>query len=170
MQHKRFENIFAFGDCIDIPTTRTQTAAIGQSPVVQHNLKRFMEGKELNGIYDGYSFLPFLLGHSYASSFQHYHNFEPHSMNHMVPHYGLIARWYFGRMTKMQMQNGEKHGSFKKNHGPPNFHYNARYVPLEHNEYLKNRNIPLSEVHMFEPKLRIAHDDHHDAPKIAAAH
>jgi sulfide:quinone oxidoreductase len=28
LQHKRFENIFAFGDCIDINTTRTQVAAI----------------------------------------------------------------------------------------------------------------------------------------------
>lgn len=28
LQHKRFENIFAFGDCIGIETTRTQTAAV----------------------------------------------------------------------------------------------------------------------------------------------
>jgi sulfide:quinone oxidoreductase len=28
MQHKRFENIFAFGDCVGINTTRTQSAAI----------------------------------------------------------------------------------------------------------------------------------------------
>ena len=27
LQHKRFENIFAFGDCIGVNTTRTQTAA-----------------------------------------------------------------------------------------------------------------------------------------------
>ena len=39
LQHKRFENIFAFGDCIGVNTTRTQTAAIHQTPVVQHNLK-----------------------------------------------------------------------------------------------------------------------------------
>jgi sulfide:quinone oxidoreductase len=28
LQHKRFENIFAFGDCIGINTTRTMNAAI----------------------------------------------------------------------------------------------------------------------------------------------
>ena len=56
LQHKRFDNIFAFGDCIGENTTRTQSAAISQSPVVQHNLKQLMEGKELNAIYDGYSF------------------------------------------------------------------------------------------------------------------
>lgn len=104
--------------------------------------------------------MPFLLGHSYATSFQHYYDFEPHSMNHMIPHYGLFARWYFGRMMKSQMQMGEKYSSFKKTHGPPYYHWNPRYVPLEHNEYLKNRNVPLSEVQMFQPKLRIAHDEH----------
>lgn len=28
LQHKRFENIFAFGDCVGVNTTRTQTAVI----------------------------------------------------------------------------------------------------------------------------------------------
>lgn len=42
LQHKRFENIFAFGDCIDINTTRTNAAAIAQNPVVKHNLKNYM--------------------------------------------------------------------------------------------------------------------------------
>jgi len=39
LQHKRYENIFAFGDCIGVNTTRTQTAAIHQTPVVQQNIK-----------------------------------------------------------------------------------------------------------------------------------
>lgn len=38
LQHKRFENIFAFGDCIGGNITRTQTAAIHQTPIVKHNL------------------------------------------------------------------------------------------------------------------------------------
>lgn len=113
LQHKRFENVFGFGDCIGVETTRTQTAAIHQSPVIQHNVKAFMEGRELNAIYDGYTFMPFLLGHSYASNFQHLYNYEPHSMNHMIPQYGLIASWYFGSMMKSQMKMGEKYTSFK---------------------------------------------------------
>ena len=28
LQHKRFENIFAFGDCIGVNTTRTETAVV----------------------------------------------------------------------------------------------------------------------------------------------
>ena len=153
--------MFAFGDCFGVETTRTQTAAIHQSPVIQHNLKQFMEGRDLNAIYDGYTFLPFLLGHSYATNFQHLYNYEPHSLNHLIPQYGLFARWYFGRMMKSQMAMGEKFTSFKKTHGPPHYKWNPRYVPLEHNDYLQSRNIPLSEVRMFEPKVRVAHEEHH---------
>jgi hypothetical protein len=120
-----------------------------------------MEGKELNGIYDGYTFMPFILGHSYATSFQHYYDYEPATMNHWVPHYGIFSRWYFGRVLKEQMQMGEKYTSFKKTHGPPHYTWDKRWDPLEHNEYLKSKNIPLSEVRMFEPKARVAHD-HHD--------
>lgn len=100
LQHKRFENIFAFGDAIDINTTRTQNAAIAQNPIIKHNLKQFMEGKDLNAIYDGYSFQPLFLGHTQATSFQHYLDFEPHWKNHVVPHYGIFARTYFGRVLK----------------------------------------------------------------------
>ena len=82
-------------------------------------------------------------------------------MNHSIPHYGIFSRWYFGRMIKSQMQMGEKFSSFKKTHGPPYYHFTPRYVPLEHNDYLKSRNIPLAEVRMFEPKVRVAHEEHH---------
>lgn len=38
LQHSRFDNIFAFGDCIKGETTRTQHAVYAQVPVVKHNL------------------------------------------------------------------------------------------------------------------------------------
>lgn len=69
LQHKKYENVFAFGDCIAVNTTRTQSAAVAQCPIVKHNLKNFLDGRELNGIYDGYTYMPFYLGHSYASCF-----------------------------------------------------------------------------------------------------
>lgn len=78
-----------------------------------------MEGKELNAIYNGYTFMPFILGHSYASNFQHFYDYEAAPLNHAVPQYGIFARWYFGRVMKSQMQMGEKFTSFKKSHGPP---------------------------------------------------
>lgn len=69
LQHKKYDNIFAFGDAVGFETTRTHTAAMAQNPIVKNNLIRFLDGKECNGIYDGYTYMPFLLGHSYASNF-----------------------------------------------------------------------------------------------------
>jgi hypothetical protein len=167
LQHKRYENIFAFGDCIGVNTTRTQEAAAAQSPVIKHNIQNYLEGRELNGIYDGYTFMPFYLGHSYASSFQHLHDYEPHARNHFVPHYGLFSRFYFGRMLKGMLGQAEKYSGFKKNHGPPYYHFSPRYTPLEHNDYLQRKGVSLSEVKMFEPKV---HVDHHDSHGHAASH
>ncbi len=155
LQHKRFENVFAFGDCIDVNTTRTQTAAWAQCPIVKHNVKNFLDGKELNAIYDGYTYMPLVLGHSYATCFQHLHDFEPHWKNHFVPHYGLFSRYYFGRMIKSGLAQGTKYSSFKKNVGPPHYQFNPRYVPLEHNEYLQGKGVGLDEVKMFEPKVHV---------------
>jgi hypothetical protein len=42
---------------------------MAQNPIVKNNVLKFLQGKEVNGIYDGYTFLPFLLGHSYATNF-----------------------------------------------------------------------------------------------------
>jgi sulfide:quinone oxidoreductase len=95
LQHNKYENIFAFGDAVAGETTRTQHSAVAQVPVVKHNLLNFMAGAELNGIYDGYTYMPFYLGHSNANCFQHLYDYEPAPMNHWVPNYGLFSEMYF---------------------------------------------------------------------------
>lgn len=136
LQHNKFENVFALGDCISGNTTRTQSSVMGQNPIVKHNVLNYLNGRECNAVWDGYTFMPFWAGHSYASSFQHLHDFEPAPMNHYIPHYGIFGRVYHGRMIKSQQAQGAKYGSYKKNHGPPKWHYPARYDALEHNEVL----------------------------------
>ena len=63
LQHKKFENIFAFGDVVGFDTTRTQNASISQNPIIKNNVLNFLHGREVNAIYDGYTFMPMLLGH-----------------------------------------------------------------------------------------------------------
>jgi|Transcript_37409 sulfide:quinone oxidoreductase len=146
LQHRKFENIFAIGDCITGETTRTYTGAIQQNPVVKHNLLQYLEGRECNAIYDGYQYMPFYLGTSYGAGFSHLHDFEPASTNDSVPHYGVFSNLYFNYMMSNQQKMGEKYTSFAKNQGPPHYHYAARFDELEHNEYLQQRQIPLEEV------------------------
>lgn len=136
---------------------------------MKHNLKNFLHGKPLNAIYDGYSFQPLYLGHTYATSFQHYHDFEPHWKNHVIPHYGIFSRFYFGRILKSQVAQDEKYSSFKKSYGPPFYSFNPRVVPVEHDSFLARRGIPATSTKLHEPRTVIEdhHHDHHTETKAA---
>ena len=44
LQHKQYENVFAFGDATSVDTTRTMYAAQAQNPIVKHNVLQFLHG------------------------------------------------------------------------------------------------------------------------------
>ena len=50
LQHKKYPNVFALGDCTNIPTGKTAAAVAAQSEILEANLKSLMEGKSLNAI------------------------------------------------------------------------------------------------------------------------
>lgn len=156
LQHRRYENIFAIGDCISGETTRTYSGAICQNPIVKQNVLQYLDGKECNAIYDGYQFLPGYLGTSYGAGFSHLHDFEPAPTNDSVPHYGIFSNLYWNYMIGGQQKMGEKYTSFSKNQGPPHYRYEASYDDLEHNEYLQERQIPLEEVVHPNAQRRLA--------------
>jgi sulfide:quinone oxidoreductase len=152
LQHERFENIFAFGDAIKGNTTRNQTAATAQCPIVKHNLKQFMEGKELNAIYDGYSQYTFYMSHSHATGMSHTWDYEPTPQNHWSSGYGLFGAAYFKYQMKTHLSAGVAYTSFKKNHGPPHTHFNPSYDPLEHNEYLQQKGVDVEALRNIHNK------------------
>jgi len=164
MQHKTYENVFAFGDCIGGNTTRTQTAAYDQAPVLKNNVLAYMNGRDCNAIYDGYSYFPMYLGQSYCTAFSHLHDYEPAPRNHMVPHYGIFSNIYFSRQIASSMAQAKKFSDSTKNHGPPHYRYAATYDDLEHNELLKLKGIDAEEVRHPNAQARI---DAHVAPEIA---
>ena len=141
LQHRKYENVFSFGSATNLPTTRTQHATMAQNPIVKHNVQRFLQGKSLNAIYDGYTYMPLLLGQTTATSFAHYYDFEPHFKNHMSPHHGVFGRMYFKYLLKNLVGTAGKYTGFKKNYGPPNWHYNPNYDEVEHNEYLNKKGL-----------------------------
>eukprot|EP01025_Chloroclados_australasicus_P024554 TRINITY_DN2460_c0_g2_i1.p1 TRINITY_DN2460_c0_g2~~TRINITY_DN2460_c0_g2_i1.p1 ORF type:complete len:473 (-),score=30.48 TRINITY_DN2460_c0_g2_i1:297-1715(-) len=61
LQHARYPNIFALGDCASLPTGRTAAAVASEVPVLVHNLIQQMNGNELNAQYDGYTSCPILV-------------------------------------------------------------------------------------------------------------
>ncbi|TMW39331.1 hypothetical protein DOY81_015589 [Sarcophaga bullata] len=63
LQHIRYKNVFAIGDCSTSPTSKTAAAAAGQSPVVYRNMLAVMDGKPLKDSYDGYTACPLVTGY-----------------------------------------------------------------------------------------------------------
>ncbi len=63
LQHNRFENIFAIGDCSSLPTSKTAAAIRAQAPVLVNNLLSKINEAPLNGSYDGYTACPVVTGY-----------------------------------------------------------------------------------------------------------
>jgi NADH dehydrogenase FAD-containing subunit len=45
LQHKKFPNIFAIGDCTNLPTSKTAAAIAGSNSILVQNLVNLMDGK-----------------------------------------------------------------------------------------------------------------------------
>ena len=141
LQHRKYENVFSFGSAANIPTSRSQHATMAQNAIIKHNVQRFLKGKSLNAIYNGYTYMPLLLGQKTSTSFQHYYDQEPHSMNHAVPHHGVFGMLHFKYLLRNLVGTASKYSGFKKNYGPPNWQYNPRYDEVDHNEYLEKKGL-----------------------------
>ena len=63
LQHKRFSNVFAIGDCSNLPTSKTGAAIRKQAPVLVGNLISAMSSQTLSGKYDGYTSCPLVTGY-----------------------------------------------------------------------------------------------------------
>ena len=58
LQHSRYANVFALGDCTNAPCSKTGAAIRKQVPVVVQNLLAFLSNQPLMGEYTGYSACP----------------------------------------------------------------------------------------------------------------
>jgi sulfide:quinone oxidoreductase len=48
LQHKKFPNVFAIGDCTNLPTSKTAAAIAGSNSILVRNLSNIMDGKSDN--------------------------------------------------------------------------------------------------------------------------
>jgi sulfide:quinone oxidoreductase len=63
LQHVKYKNIFALGDCCNVPTSKTAAAVRKQAPVVVKNLLAAIDDKKLPASYDGYTSCPLVTGY-----------------------------------------------------------------------------------------------------------
>jgi len=66
MQHVKYPNVFAVGDCTNAPKSRTAAAVSQEAPVAARNLLLAMEGKPLANKYTGYGACPLVTGKNKA--------------------------------------------------------------------------------------------------------
>lgn len=64
MQHVRFANVFALGDCSNLPTSKTGAAIRKQAPVAARNVLNALAGQPLDASYDGYTSCPLVTGYN----------------------------------------------------------------------------------------------------------
>lgn len=63
-QHTQFDNVFALGDCSNLPTSKTGAAIRKQAPVTVANLLALMDQKPLTASYDGYTSCPLVTSYN----------------------------------------------------------------------------------------------------------
>jgi len=87
---------------------------MAQNAIVKHNVQRFLKGKSLNAIYDGYTYMPLLMGQTTATSFTHLYDYEPHWRNYLCPPHGVFGRLYFKYLQRNLVKIASKYTGFKK--------------------------------------------------------
>lgn len=62
LQHNKYHNVFAIGDCNSCPTGKTAAKVAAESGVIYENLRRLMKKQPLRESYDGYTSCPLTVG------------------------------------------------------------------------------------------------------------
>ena len=61
MQHKKYKNVWALGDCISLPNAKTAASVFSQAPVLVHNINMHIADDQNRAVYDGYASCPLYL-------------------------------------------------------------------------------------------------------------
>ncbi|MFV9504361.1 MAG: NAD(P)/FAD-dependent oxidoreductase [Oscillochloridaceae bacterium umkhey_bin13] len=77
LQHNRYTNVFALGDCANLPTSKTGAAIRKQAPVVVENITALMAGQPMQATYDGYTSCPLVTGYGSLILAEFDYQFQP---------------------------------------------------------------------------------------------
>ncbi len=77
LQHVRYPNVFALGDCSNLPTSKTGAAIRKQAPTVTANLMATIQGMPMVATYDGYTSCPLVTGYGSLILAEFDYNLQP---------------------------------------------------------------------------------------------
>ena len=98
-QHVRFPNVFALGDCSNLPTSKTGAAIRKQAPVTVANIIAYLKNNELPKTYDGYTSCPLVTGYGsliLAEFDYHKQPMESFPFNQAEERYSMYALKAYG--------------------------------------------------------------------------
>lgn len=153
LQHKKYSDIFAFGDATNVPTTRGLYATLNQSVVVRNNIFDMHEGHELKAVYEGYScfYVPYAVDRHMV--FKHKYDQVPCATNFIVPR--LLSNVLYKMRNKFELEYMNKLFQQKENFGYPYLKKDKYFRPLNENRFAKEHN--LSKDDIFSGSLHVAH-------------
>lgn len=121
LQHKKFSNIYGFGDVANLPTTKTFWGGFNQLHVVRHNVERQFNGLTPNAKYDGLSEADLLIDADKVVKLSHYYGEKPNDSLST----GFMASLRY-KLAKSGTKGYEKLLSFK-NWGPPYYKFKKSF-------------------------------------------
>uniref|UniRef100_A0A7G3AVM9 Sulfide:quinone oxidoreductase, mitochondrial n=1 Tax=Lutzomyia longipalpis TaxID=7200 RepID=A0A7G3AVM9_LUTLO len=77
LQHVKYSNIFAIGDCSSSPNSKTAASAAAQAPVVYKNMLAVMQGMTPSASYNGYASCPLVTGYYSCILAEFDYNLQP---------------------------------------------------------------------------------------------
>ncbi|NXI21690.1 SQOR protein, partial [Sterrhoptilus dennistouni] len=77
LQHKKYPNVFAIGDCTNLPTSKTAAAVAAQSGVLDKTISLVMKNKLPVKKYDGYTSCPLVTGYNKVILAEFDYNAQP---------------------------------------------------------------------------------------------
>lgn len=162
MQHVKYPNIFAMGDCTNVDTTKSWYAAVNQQVVLRNNLSDYLNGKEFSAVYNGYS--SFAVNHAIDRQwvFSHYYDYKPSFGNFYVPRFLGLFAYKFKCMLEKQFFSKIFQG--KPNYGYPYLQKNKYFRPIEENRFVREKGLKREDIiiHARNPPVLSTHHDHHD--------
>jgi sulfide:quinone oxidoreductase len=78
LQHRRYPDVFALGDCSGAPNAKTGAAVRKQAPIVVENLRSVLADQEPKARYDGYSSCPIVTAYGKVVLAEFDYSSRPH--------------------------------------------------------------------------------------------
>jgi sulfide:quinone oxidoreductase len=107
LQSRAAPNIFAIGDAADVPTSKAGSVTHFEGEIVVENIRRFLEGDELTGFYDGHANCFIETGFHKALLIDFDYETEPLPGRFPEPHLGplpLLAESRLNHLAKLAFQ------------------------------------------------------------------